>query len=145
MKQHRFVRQLLNPNSVPILFSPGASSIGPTATFYIALKGSEADRVEAFTQLVTETLAQIADSEIESEKVEAAFQQATYHYQEVASMFPLRMLYRVIEGWIYEKDPETFLKMGKSLTDVRQQWLDNPSIFNELIRERFINNPPSVD
>ena len=123
-----------------IVFS-GASSIGPAATFYLALKGSEADRVEAFTQLVTDTLTQIADSEIESEKVEAAFQQATYHYQEVASMFPLRMLYRVIEGWIYEKDSDTFLKMGKTLTDVRQQWLENPSIFNELIRERFIENP----
>ena len=123
-----------------IVFS-GASSIGPAATFYIALKGSEADRVEAFTQLVNDTLTQIADSEIDSEKVEAAFQQATYHYQEVASMFPLRMLYRVIEGWIYEKDPDTFLKMGESLTDVREQWLENPSIFNELIRERFIENP----
>ena len=123
-----------------IVFS-GASSIGPAATFYIALKGSEADRVEAFTQLVNDTLTQIADSEIDREKVEAAFQQATYHYQEVASMFPLRMLYRVIEGWIYEKDPDTFLKMGESLTDVREQWLENPSIFNELIRERFIENP----
>ena len=123
-----------------IVFS-GASSIGPAATFYIALKGSEADRIEAFTQLVNDTLTQIADSEIDSEKVEAAFQQATYHYQEVASMFPLRMLYRVIEGWIYEKDPDTFLKMGENLTDVREQWLENPSIFNQLIRERFIENP----
>ena len=118
-----------------------ASSIGPAATFYIALKGSEADRIEAFTQLVTDTLTQVADSEIDSERVEAAFQQATYHYQEVASMFPLRMLYRVIEGWIYEKDSDTFLKMGKTLTDVRQQWLENPSIFNNFIRERFVENP----
>ena len=119
----------------------GASSIGPAATFYIALKGSEADRVEAFTQLVTDTLTAVADSVIDSEKVEAAFQQATYHYQEVASMFPLRMLYRVIEGWIYEKDPDTFLKMGENLIDIREQWLKNPSIFNELIREKFIDNP----
>ena len=123
-----------------IVFS-GASSIGPGATFYIALKGSEADRIEAFTQLVTDTLTQIADSEIDSEKVEAAFQQATYHYQEVASMFPLRMLYRVIEGWIYERDSDTFLKMGKTLDNVRQQWLENPSIFNDLIREKLIANP----
>ena len=119
----------------------GTSSIGPAAIFYLILKGSEADRSEAFTQLVTETLTQVADSEMDSEKVEAAFQQATYHYQEVASMFPLRMLYRVIEGWIYEKDSDTFLKMGKTLTDARQQWLENPSIFNELIREKFIENP----
>ena len=119
----------------------GAGSIGAAATFYLLLKGSEADRAEAFTQLVTDTLTQIADSEIESEKVEAAFQQATYHYQEVASMFPLRMLQRVIEGWIYEKDSNTFLNMGKTLADVRQQWQKNPAIFNELIRERLIENP----
>ena len=119
----------------------GAGSIGAAATFYLLLKGSETDRVEAFTQLVTDTLTQVADSEIDSEKVEAAFQQATYHYQEVASMFPLRMLQRVIEGWIYEKDSNTFLKMGRTLADVRQQWQENPAIFNELIRERLIENP----
>ena len=119
----------------------GAGSIGTAATFYLLLKGSETDRVDAFTQLVTDTLTQVADSEIDSEKVEAAFQQATYHYQEVASMFPLRMLQRVIEGWIYEKDSNTFLKMGKTLADVRQQWQGNPAIFNELIRKRLIENP----
>ena len=118
-----------------------ASSIGPVATFYIALKGSEADRVEAFTQLVTDTLRQVADSEIDSQKVEAAFQQLTYHYQEVVSMFPLRMLYGVINGWIYEKDSNTFLKIRKTFTDVHQQWLENPSIFNDFIRENFIENP----
>ena len=123
------------------LIYSGASSIGPAATFHVSLKGSEVDRVEAFTQLVTDTLTAIANSEIDNEKVEAAFQQATYYYQEVASMFPLRMLYRVIEGWIYEKDSDTFLKMGKTLTDVRQQWLENPSIFNDFIREHLIENP----
>ena len=119
----------------------GAGSIGAAATFYLLLKGSETERVEAFTELVTDTLTEVADSEIDSEKVEAAFQQATYHYQEVASMFPLRMLQRVIEGWIYEKDSNTFLKMGKTLADVRQQWQENPAIFNEVIRKRLIENP----
>ena len=121
--------------------SASASSIGPASVFYVALKGSEADRTEAFTQLVTDTLKQVADSEIDSEKVEAAFQQLTYHYQEVASMFPLRMLYRVLNSWIYEKDSGTFLKIGKTFTDVRQKWLENPSILNDFIRKNFIENP----
>ncbi len=119
----------------------GASSIGPAGTFYVGLKGSEADRAAAFTQLVTDTLTQIADSEIDSEKIEAAFQQATYYFQEVAPMFPLRMLYRVIEAWIYEKNSDTFLKLGDSLATVRQRWQENPAIFNELIRERLVDNP----
>ena len=123
------------------LIYSGASSIGPSSTFYVGLKGSEAERAEAFTQLVIDTLTQVADSEIDSEKVEAAFQQATYYYQEVAPMFPLQILYRVIETWIYEKDSDTFLKMGESLATVRQQWRENPAVFNELIRERLIDNP----
>ena len=119
----------------------GASSIGPAGTFYVGLKGSETDRADAFTQLVIDTLAQVADSEIDNEKIEAAFQQATYYYQEVAPMFPLRMLYRVIEPWIYEKRSDTFLKLGESLATVRQRWEKNPSVFNELIRERLVDNP----
>ena len=119
----------------------GASSIGPAGTFYVGLKGSEADRAEAFTQLVIDTLTQVAESEIDSEKIEAAFQQATYYFQEVAPMFPLRMLYRVIEAWIYEKNSDTFLKLGDSLATVRQRWQENPEIFNELIRERLVDNP----
>ena len=122
------------------LIYSGASSIGPASTFYVGLKGSEVDRADAFTQLVIDTLTRIADSEIDSEKIEAAFQQATYYYQEVAPMFPLRMLYRVIEAWIYEKNSDTFLKLGESLATVRERWQENPAIFNELIRERLVDN-----
>ena len=123
------------------LIYSGASSVGPASTFYVGLKGSEAEHVAAFTQLVTDTLTQLADAEIDSAKVEAAFQQATYHYQEVSPMFPLHMLYRVIEAWIYEKDSDTFLKMEESLAAIRQRWQENPAIFNELMRERLIDNP----
>ena len=123
------------------LIYSGASSVGPAATFYVGLKGSEAERADAFTELVIDTLTEIADSEIAPEKIEAAFQQATYHYQEVAPMFPLRMLYRVIEAWIYEKESDTFLTLGENLAAVRQKWQENPAIFNEIIRERLVNNP----
>ncbi|MCE2401547.1 insulinase family protein [Candidatus Poribacteria bacterium] len=123
-----------------LIFS-GVSSIGPNGTFCVGIKGSEADRVEAFTNLVTDTLTELAENEFESELVEAAFQQSTYHYQEVAPMFPLRMLYRVIGAWIYDKDTDTFLKMRESLTTVRRRWQENPSIFNEMMRERLVDNP----
>ena len=100
-----------------LIFS-GVSSIGPNSTFYVGLKGSEVDRVEAYTNMVTDTLTELAENEFKSELVEAAFQQSTYHYQEVAPMFPLRMLYRVIGAWIYDKDTDTFLKMQESITTV---------------------------
>ena len=121
------------------------SYIGPANTFHVGIKGGEVEHAEAFTQLVLDTLTQIANVEIENEKVETAFQQATYDYKEITSgrwsEFPYVMLCRVIGAWIYEKDPNTLLKMRECLATVRRRWQENPAIFNELIRERLIDNP----
>ncbi len=114
---------------------------GPNRTFSVGLVGSEADRVETFTELVINTLTQIADAKIDREKVETAFQQITYDYQEVTPNFPFQMMKRVVNTWIYEKEPTLFLKMGKHLSVIRQRWEKNPGIFNELIRERLLDNP----
>ena len=115
--------------------------IGPNRTFRVGLIGSEADRVNAFTELVINTLTQIADTEIDREKIEAAFQQITYDYQEITPNFPFQMMKRVVNTWIYEKEPTLFLKMGKHLSAIHQRWEQNPRIFNELIRERLLDNP----
>ncbi|MDE0484142.1 MAG: insulinase family protein [Candidatus Poribacteria bacterium] len=115
--------------------------IGPNRTFSVGLVGSEADRVDVFTELVIRTLTEIADAEIDKEIVEAAFQQITYDYQEVTPGFPFQMMTRVINTWIYEKQPTLFLKMGTHLSAVRQRYEQNPQIFNELIRERLLDNP----
>ena len=122
------------------LMRPGVNTIGPHSTFHIGLTGSEADRIEAFTELVVNTLAQIADTEIDPETVNAAFQQITYDYQEVTPRFPFQMMARVINTWIYEKEPTLFLKMGSVLSAIRQRWEQNPRIFNKLIREKLLNN-----
>ena len=119
----------------------GASVMGPHHTFHIGLTGSEADRVDTFAELVINTLAQVSDTEIDREIVEAAFQQITYNYQEVTPSFPFQMMERVVNTWIYEKEPTLFLKMGLVLSTVRQRWAQNPRIFNELIREKFLDNP----
>ena len=121
--------------------SPGINTMGPHSTFHIGLTESEADRIETFTELVVNTLAQIADIAIDKEKVEAAFQQITYDYQEITPRFPFQMMERVVNTWIYEKEPTLFLQMGTVLSAIRQRWEQNPRIFNELIRERLLDNP----
>ena len=123
------------------IIGSGLGSIGPNSSFFVGIKGSEIDRVEAFTNLVTDTLTELADSVFDKELVEAAFQQSTYYYQEVSPMFPLRMLYRVINAWIYDNDTDTFLKVGEDLAAIRRKWEENPALFNEMIRERLTDNP----
>ena len=119
----------------------GVKPMGPHSTFSIGLMGSEIDRADAFTELVVNTLAQVADTEIDEETVNAAFQQITYDYQEITPNFPFQMMRRVVSTWIYEKEPTRFLKMGTVLSAIHQHWEQNPHIFNELIRRRLLDNP----
>ena len=115
--------------------------VGPNRTFSIGLVGSESDRVEAFTELVMNALTQIADTDINQERVETAFQQMTYNYKEVTSNVPFQMAIRVFNTWIYGKEPTLFLKMGTHISEIHQRWEQNPHIFNDLIRERLLDNP----
>jgi Zn-dependent M16 (insulinase) family peptidase len=119
----------------------GMDSVGCEAVFAVGLQGSESDRVEAFEKLVAETLEKIAAAEIDREIVEAAFQQAGYQHQEVARMYPVRMLFRVMQSWNYDGDPLTFLNMSDRLAECKQRYAENPNYFNSLIREKLLNNP----
>lgn len=119
----------------------GMDSVGCEAVFAVGVQGSESDRAEALEKLVLDTLEGIASTEIDQEIIEAAFQQAGYQHQEVARMYPLRMLFRVMQTWIYDGDPLTFLSMSDRLAECKQRYADDPNYFNGLIREKLLNNP----
>ena len=123
------------------LIYSGAGSVGLESNFRIGLKGSEPDRMDAFANLVADTLSEVANNEIEQELVEAAFQQSAYHFLEIGSMFPLEMLDRVISTWIYGTNPLTFLPMAEHLAACKRKYESAPSLFNRLIQERLLENP----
>ena len=119
----------------------GSDSVGKETTFHVSIQGSEPERGEAFNQLVLNTLETLAEKEIEPSIVEAAFQQAIYQHQEIAQMYPLRMLFRVMQTWIYSNEPLTLLYISDRLAECKQRYIENPRYFNNLIREKLLNNP----
>ncbi len=123
------------------LIYSGAGSIGLESNFRVGLKGSEPDRIDAFARLVSDILSGVANNEIEPALVEAAFQQASYHYLEIGSMFPLEMMDRVLSTWIYDADPMKFLPMAEHLSTCKRRYEAEPLLFNQLIRERLLENP----
>ena len=123
----------------------GGSSAGLEGTFGVGIKGSEQDQMAAFANLIKETLVEISDREIEKVRVEAAFQQAAYSYLEISETFPLTVLRRVLNAWIFDQDPLTFLRMKAHLSACRERWEAEPDVFNRLIRERLLDNPHRLD
>ena len=123
-----------------ILSQPGVNEVGWESTFDVGIKGSEAEKVEEFSNLVLSTLENISQNTIDSNLVKAAFEQVTYYYQEISSMYPLSLMMRSLQTWIYGGDPLSFLTMSDRLKDCYAKYEKNSNLFNELITEKLLNN-----
>jgi len=122
-----------------LIFS-GFSSVGLETVFRAGLKGTEPDRVDQFENLVLKTLTGLAESDISPDRVEAAFQQAAYYYREILPSYPLHIMDRVMDAWIYGADPLTFVRMHEHLETCKNQYLADPQLFNRLIQDRLLTN-----
>jgi Zn-dependent M16 (insulinase) family peptidase len=123
------------------LVMSGDSVVGFETTFHVGLKGSEPDRAQAFLDRVTSTLRDLAGRGIPRDRIEAAFQQATYYYREVLPEFPLHVLDRVLSTWLYDADPLLYLRLGEHLAAARDRWQRDPDAFSRMIRSRLLDNP----
>jgi len=123
------------------LIYSGFRSVGLQTVFRVGLKGSEPNRADQFEKLVFDTLSEIAAAEPDREQIEAAFQQAAYHYREILPSYPLHLLDRVMDAWLYGADPLTFVRMNEYLDECKRRYEADPGLFNRLIRERLLNNP----
>ncbi len=122
------------------LIYSGFKSVGLETVFSVGLKGTETDHIDSFVNLVLKTLTEIATNEIDRERVDAAFQQAAYHYREILPSYPLHLMDRVMEAWIFNADPLTFVRMNEHLETCRQMYEDDPQFFNKLIQDRILKN-----
>ncbi len=123
------------------LVHSGSHETGSHALFAVGLKGSDGERRAAFEALVTATLSAVAGADIAADRVEAAFQQASYHFLEILPQFPMHMLDRALSVWPYGGDPVAFLDMGRHLAAARQRWEADRSLFNRRIQEHLLDNP----
>ena len=122
------------------LIGSGYGTAGLELTFGVGIKGSEPDRGKAFQELVLDELGRLADGTFDPGLVEAAFQQAAYRSLEVGHMYPLDVMSRVLQSWIYGSDPLAFLSAGAHLDACHERYGKDPALFNRLIRALLLDN-----
>jgi Zn-dependent M16 (insulinase) family peptidase len=123
------------------VFFSGAWSSAYEEEFHVGLKGSEAERADAFERVVLATLERLAVETFASDRIEAAFQQLAYETLEVKPNFPLFMLFAVDDSWPFNGDPLTFLRAKELLDACHARYASNPQMFNHLIRDGLLKNP----
>lgn len=135
---HRaLIESHLGEDLAPSGFSTGTME----SSFHLGLKGTEPERKDAILKLVTETLERVAAEGFSRDRVEAAFQQLRYAELEITAQYPLRVMNRVYEGWIYGLDPLAYLRLGEVLDELWRWYEQDTELFSRLIRERLLDTP----
>jgi presequence protease len=118
----------------------GVSVNGRESSFHVGLKGSELDCAEKVQSLIMQTLTHVADNGVTAEQAESAFQQLAYRNLEIASLFPVRLMSRVVHEWMHGRDPLLALRTRAELDALKSRFARDPLLFSRLIRDRLLNN-----
>jgi hypothetical protein len=113
---------------------------GVDASFHVGLKGSEPGRVDQVVDLVTQTLAKIADEGISIKQFDSALQQLAYHYLEITPSYPLHLMGRVTGLWIHGVDPLVILHAQRHIQKLKDDFAADPKLFSDLIRRNLLEN-----
>ncbi len=128
--------------------APGTGYHDDNRTTYFAagLQGTDPEHVPAIEKLIIETLETVAKEGFSSERIDAAIHRLEFSNREVTGdsyPYSLLLLMRLIGPWIHGGDPLSALNFEEDLQQLRQQ-LDKGPFFENLIRERLLNNQHRV-
>jgi len=128
--------------------SPGVGYHDDNRTTYFAagLQGTDPEQMEAIEKLVLETLEQVASEGFSRERIDGAIHRMEFSNREVTGdsyPYSLLLLMRLMGPWIHGGDPLAALNFEENLA-LLQAELDRGQFFENLIRQRLLENPHRV-
>ncbi len=121
--------------------SSGAECELQELIFVVGVRGSSGERWQQFEELVLSTLKKIVKEGIDPELMEGALVQLDISQREIRALEGLRLLRRVISGWIYRSAPQNTLSAVTAITKLRVRLTQNNRFFESLIQKWLLDNP----
>ena len=112
--------------------------------FAVGLRGSDPDKAEPVKTLILETLKQGAESGLDPQLIEGALHQVEFHGKEIVrshAPYAIHLMEMVFHKWLYDGDPLVGLKFSSFIDRIRRKWKDDPTLFQEVLRNWFLDNP----
>lgn len=110
--------------------------------FSVGLRGTDPDKETAFENLVNETLGKTAGS-LDADLIEAALRSVEFRAREIRKGIPfgMRLMKRVLRGWLHDRAPQESLVFENYMTDLRRK--ASKDLFQNMIRTELLENTHS--
>lgn len=112
--------------------------------FSTGLKGVARENVDRVEALILDTLRALADEGIDPEMIEASINTTEFALRENnTGAYPrgLVLMIRALRTWLHGGDPLEPLAFEKPLAALKARLAAEPRLFEQMIRDRLLNNP----
>jgi hypothetical protein len=112
--------------------------------FIVGLRGTDPQQAVIIEQLILDTLRRVAGDGFDRELIEGTLHQVEFQGKEIqrgAFPYGITLMGRVFHTWLYDGDPLAGLNFPRLIEAVRRRWIENPTLFEDVVRKWFIDNP----
>ncbi|MDP3098448.1 MAG: insulinase family protein, partial [Syntrophales bacterium] len=112
--------------------------------FAVGLRGTDPDKAPRIEALILDSLRDVAENGFDRELIEGTLHQVEFHGREmVRGSYPygIVLMGRAYHTWLYDGDPLTDMNFPQIIRDIRQEWEKKPGLFQEVVRQWFLDNP----
>ena len=122
------------------LTSSGYADYQRDTYFTVGLKGTEEKNTDRIVQLIFDTFRKIVKEGINKNKLESSFHRIEFHSKEILSSYPVILMDRVYNYWLYGADPLCLLKLNSYLDKLKEIYGKDPCYFERMIEKNILNN-----
>ncbi len=114
--------------------------------YFIGLKGVKNENVSKVHELIIDTLTEMSKS-IDPKLIEASMNSIEFSLREITEggVTGIDLMRSVIDEWYQGRDPIGTLAFVQIFEQIRNELLDNPDLFSEIIKTDLLENTHRID
>ena len=113
----------------------------PEICFSVGLRGTAPENSQKIEELILQTLKGIVKTGFKQEQIDTAIFKLEFSLREIKALQGMRLLRRIIPGWMYANNPAKTLPVERSLSVLSVRLGQNPRLFEDYITTHLIDNP----
>ena len=122
------------------LTSSGYGDYQRDTYFTIGLKGTKKKRKDEILKLIFDVCKSEIKNGFDKDKLTAAFHKQEFSAKEITNSYPITIMDRVYNYWLYDSDPYSLLNLNTHIATLKQKYNDEPNYFEKILEKNILKN-----
>ncbi|MCF7791947.1 MAG: insulinase family protein [Victivallales bacterium] len=133
-------KALIDSNIGESLTSSGYADYQRDTFFTVGMKGCKKYRKDDILDIIFNVCRHEVKNGFNKDRLAAAFQSQEFSAREITSSYPLNIMDRVYNYWLYNADPFTMLNLNYYIEQLKKKYNEIPFFFEKILEKYILKN-----